>query len=157
MNSESSFGRYVASLHRIRRSFMAKRLQRADSLPGLYFFLIVLEEVDGMNQGNISARLRIDKTATCKALKKLELDGYVHREIDPNDRRAHRVFLTMKGRQVLPQIHRVMEEWDASVTDWMDVDAKKALTALLLDLADKAKEALANLVLKEEINESSSQ
>lgn len=144
MDSEQSFGRYISMLHRFRRSFMARRLGDFGCAAGLYVFLLTLERRDGQNQEQISARLRIDKAATCKALQKLEREGYVRREVDERDRRAYRVYLSEAGRAVLPAIHQALHEWDRTVTGILPKEDVQALAHVLKQLAERAAEAVSD-------------
>lgn len=144
MNSEQSLGRYVSMLYRFRRSFMARRLGEYHRVAGLYVFLLTLERHDGQNQEQISARLRIDKAATCKALKKLEMQGYVRREVDERDRRAYRVCLTEEGCAILPAIHKALREWDALVIDGLAKEDEQALARMLKLLAERAADAISD-------------
>lgn len=144
MDSEQSFGRYVSMLHRFRRSFMARRLGDLGCAAGLYVFLLALGHRDGQNQEQISARLRIDKAATCKALQKLEREGYVRRDVDERDRRAYRVYLSEAGSAVLPAIHQALREWDQMVTGMLPKEEVQALAHMLKQLAERAAEAISD-------------
>ncbi len=67
--------------------------------------MIATEE--GLSQKKLSEELLIDKTTTAKAIGKLEAEGYVHREVDPTDKRHHRLYLTEAGKEVIPKIEEV--------------------------------------------------
>ena len=61
-------------------------------------FLRVLWHREGLNQNELSARLRTHPSNTVSALHLLERNGYVRRERSDTDRRNAHVFLTPKGR-----------------------------------------------------------
>ena len=61
-------------------------------------FLRVLWHREGLNQNELSARLRTHPSTTVSALQLLERNGYVRRERSDTDRRNAHVFLTPKGR-----------------------------------------------------------
>ena len=52
----------------------------------------------------------VDKTTTAKTIRKLESEGYIHKEIDPIDLRNHKIFLTDTGKAVVPKILDALAE-----------------------------------------------
>jgi DNA-binding MarR family transcriptional regulator len=82
---------------------------------GIFQFLRILWEDDGLTQAELAERARMRGPSAAGALHDLERRGFVHRTPDPHDRRKIRVVLTRKGRQlydlVMPDIdvtNRVM-------------------------------------------------
>ncbi|AVQ96555.1 MarR family transcriptional regulator [Ethanoligenens harbinense] len=144
VDSEQFIGRYISMLYRFRKSFMSRRLGDFGRVAGLYVFLLTLERHDGQNQEQISERLGIDKATTCKALQKLERQGYVRREVDERDRRAYRVYLAKAGHAVLPAIRGAIREWDALVTAELTEEEEQVLSGLLRRLAEKARGAISD-------------
>lgn len=138
MDSERFFGRYVSMLYRYRRSFMCRRLASLGCAAGAYVFLLVLDRQDGQNQEQISTHLGFDKATTCKGLQKLEQQGYIRREVDADDRRAYRVYLTPEGHGTIPAIRAAVREWDALVAAELTAQEEERLAQLLKELAAKA-------------------
>ncbi len=66
--------------------------------------LVVLWEQEGITQKELSERLYKDQTNIARMLFKLEKKGFVHRVTHETDRRALRVYLTAKGREVKEEI-----------------------------------------------------
>lgn len=60
-------------------------------------------------QEALSNQLYIDRSNAGRALKRLELDGYITREKDTADRRAFRVRLTGKGRKAVRDVARIRD------------------------------------------------
>jgi DNA-binding MarR family transcriptional regulator len=75
---------------------------------GIFQFLRILWEDDGLTQAELAARARMRGPSAAGALHDLERRGFVRRIADPHDRRKIRVLLTAKGRQlynlVMPDI-----------------------------------------------------
>ena len=138
MDSERFLGRYVSMLYRYRRSFMCRRLAHLGRAAGAYVFLLTLARQDGQNQEQISAHLGCDKATTCKGLQKLEQQGFVRREVDLDDRRAYRVYLTPQGHAAVPDIRAAVREWDALVSVELSAAEEDRLTQMLRELAAKA-------------------
>ncbi len=82
---------------------------------GIFQFLRILWEDNGLTQAELAERARMRGPSAAGALHDLERRGFVRRTTDPHDRRKVRVVLTPKGRQlydlVMPDIdvtNRVM-------------------------------------------------
>jgi DNA-binding MarR family transcriptional regulator len=60
--------------------------------------LTLLARTGQLSQQAIGEQLRIDRTTMVAMVDALEQAGFVRRERNPNDRRAHAVKLTLKGR-----------------------------------------------------------
>jgi len=67
---------------------------------GLWFFLRVLFEEDGLTQKELSDRVGLMQPTAVKALRGLVDHGFVRTEPDPLDKRCMRIFLTDEGRRV---------------------------------------------------------
>lgn len=75
---------------------------------GIFQFLRILWEDDGLTQVELAERTRMRGPSAAGALHELERRGFVRRVADRHDRRMVRVLLTQKGRQlydlVMPDI-----------------------------------------------------
>jgi DNA-binding MarR family transcriptional regulator len=67
---------------------------------GMWFFLRVLWEADGLTQKELSDRVGMMQPTAVAALRSMEKQGFVQIKPDPDDRRSTRIFLTKEGRQV---------------------------------------------------------
>jgi DNA-binding MarR family transcriptional regulator len=65
--------------------------------PGQLAVLGVLSDRGGMSQRRLGEMAQIEKSSMVLYLDALESEGWVRREPDPDDRRAHIVQLTSKG------------------------------------------------------------
>ena len=116
MNDEEHLiTRWASVLYRHRKCFMSKKLESLGSAGGMFMILLTVWRFDGISQEKISDYLKIDKTTTAKAIKKLEGEGYIRRDEKPGDRRVNRVFLTPKAEDAMPAIRGALEEWDRSI------------------------------------------
>lgn len=70
-------------------------------------------------------------------IKNLELEGFVHRVCDPEDKRAYRIGLEPKGRvlmeEIFPEHVKEIEQW----ADVLALDEKEVLLRLLKKLSRK--------------------
>jgi len=60
-----------------------------------------------MGQDQLVEELDISKPGISRALSSLEDKGFVRREPDAGDRRARRVLLTARAREVAPQVEQI--------------------------------------------------
>lgn len=71
------------------------------------FILLCLQEKNGITLKEIGNRTLIDSSSMTVLVDKLEKDELVKRQLDPNDRRAIRVFITDKGSQIAAEIEKI--------------------------------------------------
>ena len=80
---------------------------------GIFQFLRILWEEDGLTQSELAARARMKGPSAVAAIKELEWRGFVRRVDDRHDRRKVRLFLTAEGRKlydiVMPDIEAVRQ------------------------------------------------
>lgn len=55
---------------------------------------------DGLQQVQIARLIGVDKPHVTRMIDEMQAKKWVERKPDPNDRRAHRIFLTKKGREL---------------------------------------------------------
>lgn len=94
---------------------------------------------EGINQAGLADLLEIRPMTLVRQIDRMEEDGWIERRHDPADRRARRLFLTEKGRNVLSRI------WDVA-SDTRD-EVLAALSAReaeqLIDLLQRVHRKLA--------------
>ena len=72
---------------------------------GTWFSLALLSKKDGISQGELSERFEVDPSRVTRLAKKLERDGLLRRERDPEDNRVVRMYLTEKGRGLIEDLY----------------------------------------------------
>ncbi len=90
--------------------------------------LAVLQVHGPQRISEVAHRLGVDLSVASRQIASLAAEGYVEREEDARDRRAHMVAVTKTGRRVLRESHRRMVAAFTRVLDgWSDEDVN-ALT-----------------------------
>jgi DNA-binding MarR family transcriptional regulator len=131
IKKRETIGKYVAILSRLGNAYLAKNFAEYNLGCGQYPYLLYLNRNNGVTQEEMSLSLIIDKGTTAKAIKKLELEGYVYREVDENDKRAYKVYLTEKAKKIMEHIYSVLDAWENIITsDFSDEEKKVALKLL---------------------------
>lgn len=99
-NLDNKVLRYVGSLSRAINSKADFNYRNYNLQKGQYMFLTRVCENEGINFIDLSNMLKVDKTTTTKAIKKLIEIGYLYRVQDEKDRRESRLFPSEKGLNV---------------------------------------------------------
>lgn len=107
---EEVIGRKLSVIYRYRQIIINHKLKPYGLGSGQYFFLVSIAKNEGINQKDLTNLIMIDKATTAKALKKLEENSYIYRQCDEVDRRYNQLFLTEKGRQMMPVITSILME-----------------------------------------------
>ena len=101
--------------------------------------LRILEIRDGINQESIRRHFHLDKGSVAKTIKPLIEEGYVTRETDPSDKRSYRIFLTERGRGVLPVVAEALEKWNAILTESLSEEETAAIATFLSRMSDNVR------------------
>ena len=124
-------GVFISIIHRTRIVHLNNEMKDLELTAGQVPFLIHLSHKEGITQDDLAVHLHIDKGTVARALKKLEDNGFIYREINPQNRRRYLLFLTEKGRQIVPQIYDIDKEWEHSVcSNLSDTEYSRLFNAL---------------------------
>lgn len=100
--------------------------------------LIQLSQDDGRTQTELADIVKIEKAPLGRMLDKLEKAGWVHRELDLNDRRVRRVYTTSRIEPYLSTMIDMTRQTVVNAFDALDeLEAAQLKTAL-----DKVKNRL---------------
>ena len=86
--------------------------------------------------GELAAHERVAPPSITKVVERLVGEGFVHKDVDVNDRRVTRVSITRQGQRQLDRIRQVRTEWLASRLDALTADELERLTGAL-DVLEK--------------------
>lgn len=76
------------------------RLGPIGAWPGQIPILVWLLEEEGLTQKDLVERASIEQPTVAEHLDRMERDGLVRRERDPEDGRRYRIYLTQKARKM---------------------------------------------------------
>lgn len=104
------FGRSLAILAKSYYGALSRRLDH-HAIERYYSILMLIESLPaGCTQQYICDQLKIDKVSMVRKIQFLLQEGYIKKILNPDDRRAYRVELTARSRQILPDIHQAIDE-----------------------------------------------
>lgn len=73
---------------------------------GQYLYLVRIVENPGFIQEKIAEMIKVDRTTAARAIQKLEINGFIEKHDDPNNRKSKKLFPTEKGKTVYPFIKK---------------------------------------------------
>jgi DNA-binding MarR family transcriptional regulator len=109
--------------------------------PAYLAALLSLWTEDGLKVVDLGRRAGLETSTMTGLLDRMERDGLVTRDADPDDRRAHLIHLTEKGRTVRKPVLRVVDQVIGDVFDGIaedELDRMKELFRKVLANAHKA-------------------
>lgn len=133
-----ALGHQLSTAANVVREATAAALAPLALVPREYGVLATLGAEGAMSQRALGARGRIDRTTMVAIVDRLEEGGLVTREADPEDRRAHVVGLTARGRTVLARAQRLVTEVEARLLAPVRAADRAALRRALAALVEAA-------------------
>ena len=97
---DTSVGYQVRLTHRLVQRALQARIERHGVTLGMWYYLRVLWDQDGLTQRELSRLIGTMEPTTLSAIAAMEKQGLVRRERNAADRRKINVFLTEKGRDL---------------------------------------------------------
>ena len=140
MKKQKSVGRIISRIHRFTHIHLNNKLELFNIGSGQLHFLMKLYKNDGINQETLAHNLQTDKATSARAIKKLEKEGYVRRKIDDTDKRAYKIFLTKKAKDLKPKIKKITRDWTNTLLTGFSVDEKDLMFSFLERIAQNAAE-----------------
>jgi len=95
---DNSVGYQIRVAHRMLQRYRQQLVEPHGVTSGMWFFLRVLWDEDGLTQRELSRRVGTMEPTTLLALRAMERKGLIRRVRNGGDRRKVNVFLTPKGR-----------------------------------------------------------
>ncbi|WP_078410479.1 MarR family winged helix-turn-helix transcriptional regulator [Priestia abyssalis] len=77
-----------------------------DLTKGQYLYLVRICENSGIIQEKLAEMIKVDRTTAARAIKKLEINGFIEKKEDKHNKKIKKLFPTEKGKNVYPFIKR---------------------------------------------------
>jgi DNA-binding MarR family transcriptional regulator len=117
---ENSLGFLLAKSYQRAYALFKAPLEKYRLTPKQFSLLAFLWKQDGLSQVELSEKCQIDRTTIGGLIDRLQKQGFVHREANPEDRRAFQIHLTDRGRalekELLPIALKVTETFTAELS-----------------------------------------
>jgi len=115
---------------------------------GQLFSLLKKHEKNGISQGELAEKLRVQPSSMSELMQKLEHHGFITKKQDENDRRSFKVFLTAQGHDRITEIKAEKARFIDSIFKDFSSDDVEQLSTLLekltLSLNDFAQQKMTN-------------
>ena len=139
MNREKyTTGRWISILYRYGQSYVGRKLEGYNIGSGQYGILLNLHRKGGISQEELANYLKTDKGSIAKSVKKLEDEGYIERSPDADDKRAYKVFLTQKAKDVIPVLEEAIGSWEDTLVSGLSDGERLLVEQLLYKMAKNA-------------------
>jgi DNA-binding MarR family transcriptional regulator len=130
---ENSLGFLLAKSYQRGYALFKAPLEKFSLTPKQFSLLAFLWKQDGLSQVELSDKCQIDRTTLGGLIDRLQKQGYVRREPNPEDRRAFQIYLTEKGQALEEELLAIARK----VTDSFTAGFSSAETETLRQLLKK--------------------
>ena len=119
--------------HKVHKLFKSKGYQ---TTPEHWGILNVLLEEEGLTQRQIAEKTIKDKANITRILDVMQRNGLIERKKHENDRRAYKIFLTDKGRELQNTLTQHVIEIDNQACSGISEEELKELRQILVKMCD---------------------
>ncbi|MDT3427898.1 DNA-binding MarR family transcriptional regulator [Paenibacillus forsythiae] len=98
---------------------------------GQYLYLIRICEQPGLIQEKLAEMIKVDRTTAARAISKLELNGFIEKRSDPDNRKIRKLYPTAKGEEAYPLLKRESDYSDQSALEGLSGEEIETLHKLL--------------------------
>jgi len=98
--------REIGMIARALDSISNLEFKEYDLTKGQYLYLVRICENPGIIQEKLAEMIKVDRTTAARAIKKLEINGFIKKKDDEHNQKIKKLFPTGKGKNVYPFIKR---------------------------------------------------
>jgi DNA-binding MarR family transcriptional regulator len=125
---------------RLLRNYIDHRAKSRGTTRAQWIVLFRLRQQEGLSQVDLAEVLELQPISLVRLLDRLVEHGLLERRHDPKDRRANRLFLTAKGRQLVDDLDSLRDAIAADVLEQVSEEGIRASLATLREVKDRIKE-----------------
>jgi len=145
VSGEIPFGALISITSRGRFVFLNDRLRLLGLSAGQFPVLMLLYQEQDIMQETPVRHYHLDKGTIARSVRKLEDAGYTRRFIDPDNRRAVRLFLTKKGERAAPLLQAIDREWEERICSSLFGKDMQTLRTLMRTVAENSDRSMQNV------------
>jgi len=98
--------REIGMIARALDSISNVEFKEHDLTKGQYLYLVRICENPGIIQEKLAEMIMVDRTTAARAIKRLEIQGFIEKRDDPLNKKINRLYPTEKGESVYPFLMR---------------------------------------------------
>lgn len=135
MNNDDSIFKWLSILMRYTHKHINHQMVDLNIGRGQHQYLLTLYHHNGISQEELSKKLELDKGTTARAVKKLVENGYIIREVDENDKRAFKLFITKKAEEYKMDFIKIADEWEATLLKDISDEHRQIIKAAMTSMS----------------------
>src|ERR1700751_5356316 len=124
---------------RLLRNYIDHRAKTRGTTRAQWIVLFRLRQQEGLSQGDLAAVPGLQPISLVRLLDRLVEHGLLERRHDPKDRRANRLFLTARGRQLVDSLDSLRDAIASDVLADVPDEAIEICLTALRDIKDRIK------------------
>lgn len=140
MENRSFLTKHMAMIYRASQGYLDSKLKEYNLTSGTYPFILAIYDNEGISQNELSEYVKVDKSLSARAIKKLIELGYVEKIINSEDSRAYKLYLTDSAKEIVPKILNELNGWLDIITKDLTNEQKKTAEILLENMYLNIKE-----------------
>ncbi|MBP2080180.1 MarR family winged helix-turn-helix transcriptional regulator [Oceanobacillus polygoni] len=98
--------REIGMIARALDSISNLEFKEYDLTKGQYLYLVRICESPGIIQEKLAEVIKVDRTTAARAIKKLEINGFIKKKDDEHNQKIKKLFPTEKGKNIYPYLKR---------------------------------------------------
>jgi DNA-binding MarR family transcriptional regulator len=103
-----------------------------DLTRGQYLYLVRICESPGIIQEKVAELIKVDRTTAARSIKKLEMNGFIEKKEDEQNKKIKKLFPTEKGKKIFPFIKKENEHSNAVALEGLSEEEIDTIFHLLL-------------------------
>ena len=111
---ESPFIAWIHNISLNQQKYMKSKLNNIDFNHDMRYIIYIYDN-PRCSQEDIVNMFCQSKGNIAKVLKKIEDDGYIKREVNPENRRKYMLTTTERGNELVPKIRKISKDWEVEV------------------------------------------
>jgi len=124
---------------RLLRNYIDHRAKARGTTRAQWIVLFRLRDQEGLSQVDLADVLELQPISLVRLLDRLVEHGLLERRHDPKDRRANRLFLTPRGRQLVDDLDSLRNAIATDVLHDVPADALQTSLGTLRDIKERIK------------------
>ncbi len=124
--------REIGMIARALDSISNIEFKEIDLTKGQYLYVVRICENPGIIQEKLAEMIKVDRTTAARAIKKLEMNGFIEKKTDMLNKKIKKLFPTEKGYQVYPFIKREHDYLNKMALDGFSESEIETIYNLLL-------------------------
>lgn len=127
---------FIAWIHNIslnQQKYIKSKFNELDLGHDVRYIMFIYDNPD-CSQEDLVNMFGLSKGNIAKSLKKLEDNGFIKRQVNPENRRKYMLNTTEKGKDLVPEYRKISREWEKEVgiTD-NDIEIKKRIKEIAIN------------------------